>query len=78
MEFEINYRTRVSIKWNDLRIIHEKYFNHYTGNWGYVPCMAKEWGLEITSKKNVHEQFTYFFKVVDKQKFMLAKIKYGI
>ena len=77
---KINSRTRISVKWNDLVRTYDNFFRpYYTSVWGGVPHMAREWGLVITCKKHVRGQgYTYFFKVVDKQKYMLAKLKYEI
>lgn len=79
MASKINSRTRISIKWGDLMTIYDKFFNRYASVWGCIQIMAIEWGLAITCKKHVRGKgYTYFFKIVDKKKYMLAKLKYDI
>jgi hypothetical protein len=40
--------------------------------------ISKEAGLQLTSTRWANNGYTYYYKVIDKQKYMLAKIKYGI
>lgn len=49
---------------------------------GCDPTFTNSWlwdeenGLEISNNKT--SSYEFFFKIIDKQKFFLAKIKYGI
>ena len=89
MEFEIDNRKRIKIlktilfkiKRENESFANEPWFNVF------VKKFADESGLEKTStrtsrgrtwKFGTNMNDIYFFKVIDKHKYLLAKIKYGI
>jgi hypothetical protein len=79
MAFKINKQKRVRILIGRLHELkRENYADHnfYTFLWNF----EGESGLKNTSKRltNFKRSVTYYFKIVDVKRYMLAKIKYGI
>ena len=75
--FKFNSRTRIKIPIAKLNELHELFTEH---KWFYEfrKSFEIEAGLFRTSTKNTYCRNTiYYFKVVDKNKYFLAKIKYG-
>ena len=76
--FRITKKTRIKLTWGAIVNIQYEYFSSLRVHDAF-DSFKKDAGLRITSKKYVRGKgFTYFFEVLDKQKYMLAKIKYGI
>ena len=76
--FKITSKTRIKLVWTDICKIQRDYFPSL-GVYEAFASLRNDAGLIITSKKHLRRKgFTYFFRVDDKQKYMLAKIKYGI
>ena len=89
MEFKIDLRKRIKFYGTDLWKIKRENKHFDDENWFnvFVRKFADESGLVKTSVRGTKNTFnfhrnrtkqTYFFKIVDKNKYMLAKIKYGI
>jgi len=81
-QIKINSRTRIKIRYLKLSELNRE-INYDKG----VRCsletfickLEEEAGLIGTSTGiDKEEYYVYFFKVVDKQKFLLGKIKYGL
>lgn len=77
MDFKFNKKTRIKIDvkfFSNLR----KEYDHETIVHARV-AFQNESGLVFTSRRfnNKKRTFIYFFKVLDKSKLFLAKIKYG-
>jgi hypothetical protein len=86
MEFKINIRKRIRILKDVLLKIWREHSNP-EHEWfsTFIRDFSAECGLQKTSVIGKNSYFskrrkkeTYLFKIVDKQKFFLAKIKYGI
>lgn len=81
MEFKIDTKKRLKILKTKLSEIKEanQHFNDELWYSHFIRKFASESGLKHTSIKNKWRyNETYFFKIEDKKKYMLAKIKYGI
>ena len=77
MESEINKRTRIKYRYLFLIDLKESLgLNISTDK--FVLQLTKEAGLEPTSRRWAKDGYYFFYKVIDKQKYILAKIKYGI
>ena len=77
MESKINKRTRIKYRYPFLKDLKESLgLNISTDK--FVLEFKKEAGLEPTSNRWANDGYYYYFKVIDKQKYMVAKIKYGI
>lgn len=77
MEFKFNNRTRIKIPLAKLNELHELFPE---AKWFYEfrKAFEREAGLFQTSIKDMYcHKTVYYFKVVDKNKYLLAKIKYG-
>lgn len=77
MTSKINSKTRVKIRYLWLISLKEELkldMNTHT----FELLLSSEAGLVRTSTRWANDGYTYFYKVVDKQKFFLAKFKYGI
>lgn len=77
MDFKFNKKTRIKIGvefFSNLR----KEYDHETIVQARV-AFQNESGLVCTSRRynNQKHTFIYFFKVLDKSKFFISKIKYG-
>jgi hypothetical protein len=78
MEFKFNSRTRIKMPVAKLNELHELFPEH---KWFYEfrTSFQHEAGLVMTSIRNTYSRNgIYYFKVVDKNKYFLAKIKYGV
>lgn len=77
MDFKINKKTRVKITVDDLRELRESH--GYETIWQFRIEFEKESGLELTCRRFIESKrtFVYYFKVLDKNKYFLGKIKYG-
>jgi hypothetical protein len=76
MEFKINKRTRIKIKIDKLvQIRKEKDYEFFHQ---FLIDFGKETGLTRTSVCYKNGTRVSYFKIVDAQKYFLAKIKYGI
>lgn len=73
MEYKFNKNTRIKIPFRTLGR-----FRMDDGSYLHLPHFEEETGLKRTSKRGKGKYCYYYFKVVDKKKWMLAKIKYGI
>lgn len=82
MAFKINSRTRIKIRYQKFRELNEEinYNNGIRCSLDTLICkLGEEAGLVGTSTGfDKEDYYVHFFKIVDKQKFLLAKIKYGI
>lgn len=86
MDSKINTKKRIQIYATDLWPIKRAYYDDEAWFEVFVKTFSDDSGLEKTSvqrKKSYikHSSTTkevYYFKIVDKQKWFLAKIKYGI
>jgi len=86
MEFKINTKKRIQIYATDLWPIKRAYYDKETWFDTFVRYFAADSGLEKTSvrRKRVyikHKSTTtvvYYFKIVDKKKWVFARLKYGI
>jgi len=77
MEFKINQKTRIKIPKRKLLAIMTP--DHtYMSQFRFA--LQKEAGIRLTSVKynKIKKDDIYYFRVEDKQKYMLAVIKYGI
>lgn len=78
MEFKFNSRTRIKIPLAKLNELHSSMFPELKWFYEFRKAFEIEAGLFQTSTKNTYCRNTvYYFKVVDKNKYFLAKIKYG-
>lgn len=89
MKFKINNSKRIRILKTILFKIKREHDSFADEPWFnvFVKKFADECGLEKTStrtsrgrtwKYGTNTNDIYFFKIVDRQKYLLAKIKYGI
>ena len=85
MEFKINTRKRIRILKDVLLKIWREQNNPDEWFSTFIRDFSAECGLQKTSVIGKNSYFskrrkkeTYLFKIVDKHKFFLAKIKYGI
>jgi hypothetical protein len=77
MRFKFNKRLRVKIRYLFLKDLKDSLgLNINTDK--FVLEFKKEAGLEHTSNRWANDGYYYYFKVIDKQKYLVAKIKYGI
>jgi hypothetical protein len=78
MEFKINKRTRIKILSSKLEEIRSSMFPEHEYFYEFRMAFQAETGLARTSTKDTYtHNAMYYFKVVDKHKYFLAKIKYG-
>ena len=80
MEFKINKQTRIKISAHKLYDIIGEYKrerNQTIWFWQFLELFFTETGLSKTSYRRI-DRIIYYFKITDKHKSMLAKIKYGI
>ena len=80
MEFKINKQTRIKIsshKLYDIIDVYKRERNQTIWFWQFLELFFTETGLSKTSYRR-GEGIIYYFKITDKHKYMLAKIKYGI
>ena len=77
MDFKINKKTRVKITVDNLREFKNQH--GYQGLNEFRIHFEKESGLQLTCRRFIESKrtFVYYFKVLDKNKFFLGKIKYG-
>jgi hypothetical protein len=82
MGSKITDKTRVKISWSDIKQIKETYYKTYNSTGQFIDNQFRnETGLKKTSNRYVSAKDgynLYYFRIVDEQKYMLAKIKYGI
>ena len=81
MEFKIDTKKRIKILNTKLSEIKEtnQHFNEEIWYSTFIRKFAAESGLKYTSVRNRWSyRETYYFKIEDKNKYMLAKIKYGL
>ena len=86
MEFKINTKKRIQIHATDLWPIKRAYYNDEVWFEVFVKNFAVDSGLEKTSVRTKRVYFNgkrttkavYYFKIVDKKKWMLNKLKHGI
>jgi hypothetical protein len=77
MASKINSKTRIKIRYLWLASLREELKLDMTTH-VFELLVSAEAGLVRTSTRWAHDGYTYYYKVVDKQKFFLAKFKYGI
>lgn len=85
MDFKINTKKRIQIYSDVLLKIKNQLNDDSIWFSLFIKRFAKEWGLELTSKRNANrysksmlDKKIYYFKIIDKERYMLCKIKYGI
>lgn len=77
--FKFNRRTRIKIPLAKLNELHSSMFPELKWFYEFRKAFEIEAGLFQTSIKNTYyRNYIYYFKVVDKNKYFLAKIKYGL
>jgi hypothetical protein len=80
MIFKITKQTRIKISAHKLYDIIDEYKrerNITIWFWQFLEMFYTETGLSKTSYRRI-DGIIYYFKITDKHKYMLAKIKYGI
>jgi hypothetical protein len=78
MDFKIDTRKRVKITIQQLgQIKRDSNYNYFAD---FLNSFCTESGLSVTSRRwsYKHKGIVYYFKILNKQKYMLGKIKYGI
>lgn len=73
MEFKINKKTRIKIS---IRVLGR--FRNEDGSYINISKFAEDIGLKKTSRRGKGSERRYYFQVIDKEKYMLAKLKYEI
>ena len=77
MASKINKRTRIKIGYLWLKALREELQISTTTD-VFEMALSQEAGLHRTSTRWANLGYTYYYKVIDKQKYFLAKMKYGI
>jgi hypothetical protein len=79
MESKINTKKRIQIHVTDLWPIKREYYDDEAWFNVFVKKFSDDSGIEKTSVRSTRtRKMVYYFKIVDKHKWLLAKIKYGI
>lgn len=78
MNFKFNKNTRVKITVARLLDLREEYGYHSLNE--FRIHLEKDSGMQMTCRRFIISErtFVYYFKIIDNNKFFLAKIKYGI
>jgi hypothetical protein len=76
MEFKINTRIRVKITVN--KLLELKNETNYDYFYEFFSEFCKNSGLKRTSTQWKNGKRVYYFQILDKHKYFLAKINYGI
>jgi hypothetical protein len=80
MIFKITKQTRIKISAHKLYDIIDEYKrerNITIWFWQFLEMFFTETGLSKTSYRRIDGFIIYYFKITDKHKYLLAKIKYG-
>jgi len=80
MEFKINSKTRIKIPSSKLAEMYRERESDFRFFYEFMMWFNNESGLRKTSNRSNRRKngSIYYFQVLDKNKYLLAKIKYGI
>ncbi len=76
MDFKINKRVRIKI--NHDKLLELKYETNYDYFYQFLSEFCQNSGLKRTSTQWKNSKRVYYFQILDKHKYLLAKINYGI
>ena len=79
MVFKITEKTRIKIPYHIMWKIKVNEFGYWGSFYDWLKLFQNDTGLKQTCIRSDEDCIQiHFFKIEDKQKFLLAKIKYGI